>query len=175
MTPGPSTKDIFAKMDALLKRHQPGAAQAAPAIHQEQSPPPPIFEDIAPPAELAAAAERRPEPAEQIPTLTEVVAMAPEEPAIPVLTEIVETGSRREPDEHGEIALDEALHRLEDHLAQQLENRIAPQLSAAFDRALTELLETSRTYIEQAVRDTLAEELRKQLDAAHRANRVEKP
>ena len=174
MSSEPSTEDVLAKMDALLKKHQPGATQGTPAVPL----PPPVFDEITPPAELVAVAARRLEPLELIPTLTDVVdrPSLAEEDSIPVLTEVVEPASEPAPPEEAPTPadLDQTLRRVEDLLVEQLENRIAPQLSASFDRALGELLESARASIQQAVHDTLARELRKQLDAAT-TDRADKP
>lgn len=168
MSREPSTEDVLAKMDALLRKHHPGPAVAGAPGN--------VFEEIVPPAELAAVAERRPEPDELIPTLTEVVALEglAGEDRIPVLTEVVEAADESASPELADKTLDEALRRVEDLLVEQLENRIAPQLSAAFDRALGELLENSRIYIRQAVHDTLAQELRKQLGTGSATGDTEK-
>ncbi len=145
-----STEDVLAKLDALLKRHQPGAAQVEQKAHAEGTASPTISDDIA----FSAAPEPGPEPAEAIPMLTDAIG----ESAIPVLTDVVRT-------EADILEQAEALHHLERQLVEQLEDRIASQLSATFDRALADLLESSRAYIEQAVHDALVRELGTEFDA----------
>jgi hypothetical protein len=162
-----STEDVFAKLDALMKRHQPGAVRSehrAPSEEPAEPALPSAVDDIVPSEPLPAAPEPEPEPAEIIPTLTEAIA----ESTIPVLTDVVATDA-----EMREQA--ETLHRLERQLVDELEEHIASQLSATFDRALTDLLETSRAYIEQVVHDALVRELGTEFDAPRRAQGADKP
>jgi hypothetical protein len=162
-----STEDVFAKLDALLKRHQPGALpaerKASPEAPAEPALPA-VVDDTVLSEPFPAVPEPQPEPAETIPTLTEAIGAS----TIPVLTDVVGTDAER----HEQV---ETLYRLERQLVDQLEERIASQLSATFDRALTDLLETSHTYIEQAVHDALVRELGTEFDTPRRAKGADKP
>lgn len=78
---------------------------------------------------------------------------------IPVLTDVIE-----EPVEVPAPARmpDNLLLDLEERLYRELEARIAPQLSLAFGKALDELLSQAKIHIGAAVREHLAQDLRKQ-------------
>lgn len=159
-----STDDVLAKANALLNRHQPGTAQPSESMRS------PFFGETAPADEASFLANER-----TIPILTEVVAEADSFPVaeIPVLTDVVDvdagyTGELESmvsnEDVSSGLLTEEAMRQLENRLVLGLENRIAPQLSAAFDQALTAFLENARTQIEQAVRATLAQESLRQTE-----------
>jgi hypothetical protein len=136
--------ELLDKVDAFLQKHRGAvfSASPTPAVSAEPALPHPEPTSAPMPADAA-----------EIPVLTEIVA----EKAVPVLTEIVEL-----PEPVSAPAFDEAMLReLEERLARDLENRLAPQLSAAFDRALGDLLEQSRTHISRIVREAVARELQR--------------
>lgn len=142
----PDSSDVLDKVDALLKKHRPTTAQPADA-------------------EMLAISGVVPQlpPQEDIPTLTDIVSPPP--PAAPVAAAPV-SGA-----ELDEAAVEELLRSVEDFLVRELESRIAPQLSITFDRALNDLLERAVTHVGQAVRETIAQELRQRLSAAIQAEK----
>lgn len=155
MPPTDGKPDVLDKMDALLNRQRTG------------EPPQRDLESAAARAERAA-----------IPILTDIV---PEATDIPVLTEalpqtpaspprIAAPGSQpespRETPHHAATTdLPPAAHsfsQLEEFLVQELESRIALELTASLDLALNQLLERSREHIRQVVREAIRAELTRQ-------------
>lgn len=156
MSPTDGEPDVLNKMDALLNRQRTGE-------------PPQLERDSA-----AAKAERA-----AIPVLTDII---PEAKDIPVLTEALSQQETLKPSrqadplmppeirdkpEQAETAkspqMESTLDQLEDFLVQELENRIALELTATLDHALNELLERSREHIRHVVREAIQTELTRQI------------
>jgi hypothetical protein len=155
MSPTDGKPDVLNKMDALLNRQRTGE--------------PPQLER----ASAAAKAERA-----AIPVLTDIV---PEANDIPVLTEALSPQEAPRPPQQAEPTpvapgirnkpeaaptdspMESTLNQLEEFLVQELENRIALELTASLDHALNELLERSREHIRHVVREAIQTELTRQL------------
>lgn len=187
-------RDVFAKADALMKKHH---SAAIPLLPPDAIP--------AAPAPQPAEAKR---PEADIPVLTDIVAEALPEPVpIPVLTEAVEDGWTEEsvsdvsepqpalealphPEQPGQqeetpsssqTALPEPanepsvpetgqlaeqiLRELEDRIREGLAHQLAPQLAAALEKSLAGALDQFTMQIEYLVRDAVSGEVRRQLDA----------
>lgn len=152
MPPTDDKPDVLDKMDALLNRQRTG------------EPPQRDLESAAARAERAS-----------IPILTDIV---PEATDLPVLTEALPqpqpapvaaqprttTESRAEnlSPQAATPSPPSATHsfsQLEEFLVQELESRIALELTASLDLALNELLERSREHIRQVVHEAIHAEL----------------
>jgi len=133
--PPDDDRELLDKVDALLKRHQPKRYTELPE-HTEPPPAEPL------PAPAAEAPDFSIPDVDDIPVLTDIVAEPAEAPAPANMP-------------------DDLLLDLEERLYRELEARIAPQLSLAFGKALDELLSQAKKHIGAAVREHLAEELRK--------------
>lgn len=130
-----SNSEVLEKLDALMRKH-----------YVEPPPPPPV--PLVPPPEP---------PAMLAPTLPKS-AQGDEFDDIPVLTEVIEEGPVM-PAPQPE-STDAAARRLEARLLEELENRIAPQLSLALQQALDTVLADARRQIAAAVREHLDREKR---------------
>lgn len=148
--------DVFAKMDALLKKHYAGTGSAT--AEQDF----PVLTEIV---------EER---AEFIPVLSEVVeAPAFVEAALSEDEAIAETsGAHPEsaPEGHAQASDsaspgpgEEALASLDRQIQEILEQHLSPQIVAAMDKALSSMLDKFALQMEYVVRDAVAQELRKQL------------
>lgn len=147
-------QELLDKVDALLKRHQPkryvvppgAAAQPEPEVPAES-----LMLPEPPPAALTEPAEIDIPAFDDIPLLTDIVdeqADLPAPPSMPL---------------PGELLLN-----LEERLYRELEAHVAPQLSMAFGKALTELLSQAKILISEAVREHLAQELQNQKPEAEK-------
>jgi hypothetical protein len=185
----PHHSDIFAKADALMKKHRASAIKPLPpdAIPAPAAPPAnalrpeagiPVLTDI-----VVEALPPEPEP-EPIPVLTEMVAdELPEEPvsAMPEPPPVPEAMPYPEQPGQQEITLSEpaeqpsaeetgrlaepAWQELEDRIREGLARQLAPQLAAALEKSLAGALDQFAVQIEHLVRDAVASEVRRQLDA----------
>ena len=109
-----------------------------------------------PPAKPAA-----PPPAILAPTLPQAAPRDADD-GIPTLTDVVESDRRAVAGDP-----DSTLRSLEERLQHELETRIAPQLSLAFQQALDELLQDAKRQISITVREHLEQEMHAQR-ALHR-------
>lgn len=135
--PPDESDDLLEKADALLRRHQ---RQPFPQPRTAATPPP--VEPAAPFAEVSA---------DEL-FVEESIREDASPDDIPTLTDVVETASAAS----AEIAPPFALpDDLEARLYHELESRIAPQLTAAFQHALAGLLDEARQQIAFAVREHL--------------------
>ncbi len=129
LPPEEDNSEVLEKLDALLRKHQ--------------SPPPPPPKPAAPPPATLLA----PTPPETPPT--------PDFDDIPVLTEIIgdippsQTSAPPNSPEDTIRSLEERLHR-------ELDTRIAPELSLAFQEAMDKLLMDAKLQISATVRDHLS-------------------
>ncbi len=69
------------------------------------------------------------------------------------------------PEEASPAAAEFALKDLDEHLLRLVEEKLGPQLTATMDRALANMLDQFSTHIEYLVRESVALELQKQLEA----------
>ncbi|MBS4096925.1 MAG: hypothetical protein KGZ83_08845 [Sulfuricella sp.] len=132
LPPEEDNSEVLEKLDALMRKHQaPAAPPPKPA-----APAPAILAPTLPKAAPAPAPHSEPAAeSDNIPTLTDVV----EEPLPP--------SPVSDPDS--------ALRTLEERLHHELETRIAPQLSLAFQQALDQLLQDAKQQISATVREHL--------------------
>jgi hypothetical protein len=133
--PPDDSDDLLEKADALLRRHQ-----RQPFAQTRTAAAPPSAE--APPPSVALSLD---EPILDEPSLDD----------IPTLTDVVETAPAASVEAVAPIPLPDDL---EARLYHELESRIAPQLTAAFQHALAGLLEEARQQITFAVREHLKQE-----------------
>lgn len=102
-----------------------------------------------------------PSPTLLAPTLPQATPHS-EDDGIPTLTDVVDRPTNAIPNSMADP--DSAVRSLEESLQLELETRIAPQLSLAFQQALDELLQDAKRQISITVREHLEKEMQ-----AHRA------
>jgi hypothetical protein len=128
LPPDEDNSEVLEKLDALLRKHQ--------------SPPPPPPKPAAPPPATLLA----PTPPETPPT--------PDLDDIPVLTEIIgDFPPSQAPATQN--SQEDTLRALEERLLRELDTRIAPELSLAFQEAMDKLLMDAKLQISAAVREHL--------------------
>ncbi len=147
----PDHDEVLDKLDALLNKHRTPRQPAA----------------TTPPVTNTKPAVNT------IPVLTEVVGHIAKPDAIPVLTQIVipseSTAETMPPAEqnttHATTESSRATHaNLNRTIAENLEQRIMPQLTKHIDQSLESLLAQFKEEIAQLVRESLAQELQQYFD-----------
>ena len=152
MSPTDGKPDVLDKMDALLNRQRTG------------EPPQRELETAAARAERAAIhilTDIVPE-ATDLPVLTEALPQSQPAPLAaqsPATTEPLPESSSPQPAPPGPPAATHSFSQLEEFLVQELESRIALELTASLDLALNELLERSREHLSQVVHEAIHAEL----------------
>lgn len=143
--PPDDNSDVLEKLDALMRKHH-------------QPAPPPLKAVVPAPAKLSPTLPP-PTPPAPAPALDD---------GIPTLTDIVEEPAF--PPKHHELAAypDDTIRSLEERLHRELENRIVPQLSLAFQQALDKLVEDAKREISTTVREHLGNEAPPRHDPDHR-------
>lgn len=128
LPPDEDNSEVLEKLDALLRKHQ--------------SPPPPPPKPAAPPPPtlLAPTPPEAPPTADfdDIPVLTEIIGDIPPPPALAA-----------------QNSQEDTLRALEERLHRELDTRIAPELSLAFQEAMDKLLMDAKLQISAAVREHL--------------------
>lgn len=227
-------KDIFEKMDALVRKHHPAPAQAAATNAPAANTAPaniPTLTDVIPNPGLEAELEkdlipllteaipppqadpdestleldldpyftitgREPSPPSPAPEVTTELSFQPEPEASdlstlpkldgPLFTDIVELNatvnaplveSHQESIPFQQVMSAEALAQFADTLSEQMmraldqrlqqavDKKIAPQLAQTVDKALSSMLDQFSVNIEDMVRESIAQELQRQLTA----------
>ncbi|MEW5943883.1 MAG: hypothetical protein AB1710_08540 [Pseudomonadota bacterium] len=184
----PHHSDIFAKADALMKKHRTSAIQPLPPDAIPAAPAPQPADALRPEAGIPVltdiVVEALPPEPEPIPVLTEMVAdELPEEPVSamhepppvpeampypeqPGQQEITLSEPAEQPsaEETGRLA-EPPWQELEDRIREGLARQLAPQLAAALEKSLAGALDQFAVQIEHLVRDAVTSEVRRQLDA----------
>jgi hypothetical protein len=143
--PPDDSDKLLEKADALLRRHQ-----RQPLAQPRTAATPPSSETKFPPAEISTE-----EPHLEAFSLDEPLLDESSLDDIPTLTDVVETAPAASVEA---VALIPLPDNLEARLYHELESRIAPQLTAAFQHALAGLLEEARQQIHLAVRTHVEQE-----------------
>ena len=145
--------DVFAKMDALLKRHH-DRLEKAPA-----APPAMDFPVL---TEVVQVEE------EAIPVLTEVVEEKAEKNEFPFLL-LEDVDEQQAPegsaDNSTHTLSSQSLETLDRQIQDVLDQRLSAHIVSAMDKAMSSMLDQFSMQLESVVREAVAQELRKQLGA----------